>query len=254
MKFKKYNVCVIDDEPEIRKILIKTLDESLDFKVIGEAEDVESGVELILNKQPDAVFLDIKLRGGDAFQLLSFIKRRMDLVPAIILNTGYSDFDYAQKAINDFRNEVVMILQKPFWEDWEKKEIEIIKRINDYYPEDQININMTRLSIRSDHTTWLIHLSDLIFIEVPIEFKGRGKLNLVTTYKSFVINNSLQKIEEELPAYFIRINRYTIVNKQYLSHFDHSEQLLFLRGMLERNFSVGDTYKKEVLKEMEIGL
>lgn len=241
MNLKKYKVCVIDDEPEIRKILKETLEDSLEFEVTGEADSVETGTTLILNKNPDAVFLDIKLRGGDAFQLMTYLRRNMELVPAIILNTGYNDFEYAQKALNEFRQEVIMILQKPFWKDWKNKETEIVDRIREYYHKDEVNFNQGRITIKSNHTTWVIQLADLIFIEVPFEHKGRGKLMLQTTYKSFLIYHSLNRIEMELPESFLRINRYTIINTQFLSHFDHSEQTIHLRNMPDRFFSVGDT-------------
>jgi DNA-binding LytR/AlgR family response regulator len=243
---------VIDDEPEIRKILKETLEDSLEFEVTGEADNVETGTQLILDKNPDAVFLDIKLRGGDAFQLMTYLRRNMELVPAIILNTGYNDFEYAQKALNEFRQEVIMILQKPFWKDWKNKESEIVNRIREYYHKDEVNFNQGRITIKSNHTTWLIQLADLIFIEVPFEHKGRGKLLLETTYKSFLIYNSLNKIEKDLPDYFLRINRYTIINTQYLSHFDHSEQTVHLRNIANRFFAVGDTYRQEVMRFLEM--
>jgi DNA-binding LytR/AlgR family response regulator len=251
MKYKKLKVCVIDDEPEVRSILCDTLKDSLEFKVVGEAESVEDGIEIIIETKPDAVFLDIKLRGGDAFQLLSNLKRNIDLVPAIILNTGYNDFEFAQKALNLYRDEVIMILQKPFWKDWSKKEDEIIERIREYYQPDEISLTSAKISIKSNQVTWLILLKDLIFIEVPMQYKGRGKLCLETTYKSFIIYSSLHKIEKELPESFVRINRYTIINLLFISHYDHSDQCVYLINIKDRSFGVGDSYKTDLLARLK---
>ena len=45
MECKKYNVCVIDDKYELRKTLTKNLQDSKEFKFIGEAENLERGRE-----------------------------------------------------------------------------------------------------------------------------------------------------------------------------------------------------------------
>jgi response regulator of citrate/malate metabolism len=133
MECKKYNVCVIDDKYELRKTLTKNLQDSKEFKFIGEAENLENGMALIEEQYPDAIFLDVKLKGCDAIKLLSFIKRRMNYLPAIILNAEFKDYKFAKEVSKQFRNEVVMILLKPLWKDWCKKESEIVHRIGDYY-------------------------------------------------------------------------------------------------------------------------
>jgi DNA-binding LytR/AlgR family response regulator len=92
-----------------------------------------------------------------------------------------------------------------------------------------------------------VALEDLILLEVPMELKGKGKLTLHTTYKSFVVNSSLNQFEEQLPNYFIRINRFTLINSNFLSRYDHSEQCIYLREINNKTFNVGDKYKKVVL-------
>jgi len=68
------------------------------------------------------LFLDIKIKGGDAFQLLRTLKRKNVDIPPVIVNTGFAEFEYVQKAHNEFGDYVIMILKKPFWEDWAEKE------------------------------------------------------------------------------------------------------------------------------------
>ncbi len=62
-------IVVADDHKIVREGLVKLLEAREDFTVIGEASDGEEAVEMVLDKQPDIVLMDInmpKLSGIDA--------------------------------------------------------------------------------------------------------------------------------------------------------------------------------------------
>lgn len=68
----RMKVLVIDDNPDIRRLLTITL--SADFDVL-EAADGESGLNLLYQHHPKLVFLDIMLPGGrNGLQLLEMVK------------------------------------------------------------------------------------------------------------------------------------------------------------------------------------
>ena len=61
---------IIDDEPnniEALKLLIEKYCPLIEL--IGEAENIRTGQALILDTQPDLVFLDIEMPFGNAFEL-----------------------------------------------------------------------------------------------------------------------------------------------------------------------------------------
>ena len=65
---------IIEDEPSSRELLTNLLNnfcENVD--VLGEAHNVKSGIELITAQQPDLVFLDIEMPGGNGFDILNQI-------------------------------------------------------------------------------------------------------------------------------------------------------------------------------------
>ena len=254
MESKIYSVCVIDDEPDIRNILAKTLDESRYFHLAGQAESVDEAFDMIQKVHPDAIFLDIKLREGDAFQLLNKLLTERSAMPAVILNTGYSDFEYAQRALNDYKDCVLMILKKPFWEDWAEKEVQIYHDIDNYQNSLKSSFEFidNRIKIKSDYSTWLIDLEELIFVEVPVGEKGSGKILLVTKENTFTVSKSLATFQESLPNHFIRVSRYCIINTKYFSHINHSDRTLFLKGIKDRSFGLGDAYVSSLFQFLKI--
>jgi DNA-binding NarL/FixJ family response regulator len=62
-------IVVVDDHKIVREGLVRLLEEREDFTVIGEASDGEEAVQMVLEKQPDVVIMDIwmpRLSGIDA--------------------------------------------------------------------------------------------------------------------------------------------------------------------------------------------
>lgn len=69
-----FYVVVIDDHPIIRLGAKLLLEKEGDFKVVGEAEDVKSGLQLVSRLKPNLVVLDLNLPDGSGFEVLSQIR------------------------------------------------------------------------------------------------------------------------------------------------------------------------------------
>ena len=68
---QKLNAVIIDDELSGRETLTTLLQEYIsNIEVIGTADGVEKGQDLILSLEPDLVFLDIEMKDGSGFDLL----------------------------------------------------------------------------------------------------------------------------------------------------------------------------------------
>lgn len=89
-------IIVIDDEPQIRKVLSITL-EAQDYKVI-EAAKGKDGIVAVANYHPQLVILDLGLPDKDGFSVLSEI-RTWSSVPVIILSVRDSE-DSIVKALD----------------------------------------------------------------------------------------------------------------------------------------------------------
>ena len=86
----KNTILIIDDEPQIRKVLTIALD-SVDFKVL-EAESGNSGIVQTATNRPQLVILDLGLPDRDGLSVLKELRSWTD-IPIIILSVRYSEED-----------------------------------------------------------------------------------------------------------------------------------------------------------------
>ncbi|MFC5467957.1 response regulator [Cohnella suwonensis] len=94
-----HTVLIADDEPWVAYGIKELVDwESLGFTVIGVAYNGLSALETIMDKKPEVVISDIRMPGLDGIELLERIHQH-DLSCKVILISGYSEFEYAQKAL-----------------------------------------------------------------------------------------------------------------------------------------------------------
>lgn len=94
-----YKVLIVEDENIIRKGITFQMDwVNYDCLVIGGASDGEEGLEKIKDLKPDIVITDIRMPFKDG---LTMVEEALAFHHfETILLTGYSEFDYAKKAIS----------------------------------------------------------------------------------------------------------------------------------------------------------
>jgi signal transduction histidine kinase len=106
-KEKLGTVLVIDDERGPRESLRMVL--KYDYEMFL-ADRVDSGVELLRDKNPDLVIMDIRMPEKSGIEGLQEI-REINPNVSIVMLTGYGDLETAQQAIRFGANDY---LQKPF--------------------------------------------------------------------------------------------------------------------------------------------
>lgn len=99
LKFSKYRVVVVEDEPKIRRNIVQKIeDANLFFEVVGTASNGEEAISIIKSVQPDVVFTDIKMPKMDGLELVKQIRNYFPEIQIVILS-GYSEFEYAKSAM-----------------------------------------------------------------------------------------------------------------------------------------------------------
>ncbi|GAA0725361.1 response regulator [Clostridium malenominatum] len=94
-----FKILIVEDEDIIRKGLIYMMNwVEIECIVVGESRDGEEGLKMIESLAPDIVITDIRMPFKDGIQMLeeSIEKYKYE---AIIIS-GYSEFEYAKKAIS----------------------------------------------------------------------------------------------------------------------------------------------------------
>lgn len=119
-----YKVVIVENEKIVRKGLILTIDwQEMDAIIVGEASNGQEGREIILATRPDIVVTDIRMPEMDGLEMIQSLQQE-NVDTAFIIVSGYSEFEYAQKAI---RLGVVDFLIKPIDETELTRCIENIK-------------------------------------------------------------------------------------------------------------------------------
>jgi len=92
------NIVIVDDEPKIRNGLLKLLDSQEGWNVTGVFEEANSALQFLDLHQAEVMITDIKMPEISGLELIKSIREKNDKMSIIILS-GYSNFSYAQKAI-----------------------------------------------------------------------------------------------------------------------------------------------------------
>lgn len=91
-------IVIAEDEPKSREGLINCIRRFTDYEIVGVANDGLEGFGIVMEQKPDLVISDIKMPKLDGLGMLERLKEEQIEVEAVLL-TGYSEFEYAKKAL-----------------------------------------------------------------------------------------------------------------------------------------------------------
>jgi len=246
MPLPQLSFFIVEDEKAAQKALTDALQAYSNTNTLGVADNVEDAYAGILDTDPDALFLDIKLRGGDAFHLMQKFKdHHIDCPPCIVM-TGHDEFELAQRAINDFKDKIIKILKKPFWSDFDEHFQQCRDAIYAYHKAADRPRDPDVLFIKEGPVTYRLEYKDIDFVEVG----GNGTVFLSTSPRleeSKKINTTLSRFLEQAPDRFLRIHRNCAVQVSRISHINHEEHMLYLQGH-DRGLSIGRSYYPLLLR------
>jgi CheY-like chemotaxis protein len=107
---KPRRILVVEDEADIRELLVELLGTGLENVVVEAREDGSSALRAVAANPPDLVITDFKMPGMNGLDFLAHLRLQQPNVPAILI-TAFPDLDIAVRAINEAR--VQSFLQKP---------------------------------------------------------------------------------------------------------------------------------------------
>lgn len=143
-----WKLIVADDEPKIRRGIENILDwQDLNVEIVGEAEDGEIALEVVKEKKPDIILLDINMPFLNGLNLLEKLKE-INNKSIVIIISGYDDFHYAQKALQfNVFDYILKPVSKKNMEEIIRKavnKLDTVEKENNYlkWVDNQLNKNM----------------------------------------------------------------------------------------------------------------
>lgn len=87
-------ILIIEDEPAIRRVLVKILSDEDKSHELFEAENGIEGINLIKKQQFDLIISDVKMPKVDGIEVLEFINSNFPEIPFVMIS-GHGDLDMA---------------------------------------------------------------------------------------------------------------------------------------------------------------
>lgn len=196
---------IVDDEPEIRKLLQRIVEKQEGCQVVFESGDMAGSILEYSRYQPEVVFVDIDLQGESGLECAK-IMCQINPKVKIIFATAHSEymanafeiyaFDYLVKPFNVER--VVHTLSRIKAQDREHFGEELISQAE----------HSDKLMIKGKEHILFLDKQDIIFVE-----RTDSTTSIVTKEETYHTSVSLAKIEERLKtADFMRSHKSYIIH------------------------------------------
>lgn len=204
----KLKAVIVEDESGSREILRNYLAKYCkNVSVLGEAASVKEGIELILEKQPDLVFLDVEMPYGNAFDLLDQLP---DRTFETVFVTAYNS--YALEALN---NHAAYYLMKPINID---ELINAVSYVNEVKEKENVLDNRIlksklnkaegKITLPQQDGFQVLNISDILYCKADDNYT-----EIYLENKKLLVSKTLKYFEEALADHFFaRIHKSYLVN------------------------------------------
>jgi len=221
-------VLAIDDEPLALQQLAAYIKKIPFLELVSECQSAIEAKGILNNDNIDAIFCDINMPDLNG---MDFVKS-LSTPPLIVFTTAYSEY-----AVEGFKVDAVDYLLKPFGLDDFKRaanrlqeRLEVRQEPVIATPEDD------SIFVKTDYRVIKLAISDIRYIEGMSEYL---KIHLDSQPKPIVTLLSMKKMEEYLPAHFMRIHRSYIINLKKIQEVNKNRVIMDSETYLP----IGDNYK-----------
>lgn len=214
---------IVDDESKGREFL-KTLigKHCPGVEIVANANTAASGAEVIRKLNPDLVFLDIEMPGGNGFTLL---EKTRDQNFDVIFTTAYSQ--YAIKAI---RFSALDYLLKPINPDELKAAVEKVEEKFSSKSTTRKNVDTLLSNIDENIPKKVVlpnvHGAEYVILDEIVRCTADGNYTLVvlTSGKKILVAKTLKEYEELFAEEnFVRIHHAHLVNLKHVKRYIKGE-------------------------------
>jgi len=213
---------IVDDEEGARDIMDYLLRRIPDVEVVGKASSTDEALEMVINCQPDIVFLDIRMPEKNGFQLVEYLQKYL-LNTHVVFVTAHAEF-----AINAMKVSAFDYLLKPVLMAELRETIlrfKALKRqmspVATQEPLSGKSARQCKIKFNTRTGYILVSPDEIMYCEADVNyttiFFGKENREVITV--------NLGRVEEILSLHsFYRISRSILINQQYLSKADRQKK------------------------------
>lgn len=224
-KLHHMKALIIDDENKARRLLETLLSKNCpELDTIYNAEDLDSGVQLIREKQPDIVFLDIEMPERSGLEIIDVLEIK-ELNFQIIFITAYNKY-----AIEAFKLNAVDYLLKPVDIDELKSAVSRAISLRNKANIEQnliqlkehfIQLSKQKLALQVPRGIIFINYEDILYFEAD----GMYTSVVLNTGKTEFIAKPLKHFNEQVAnnSSFYKAHRSYVVNLSKIKEFNKKD-------------------------------
>lgn len=223
---------IADDEPVARKILREELEILGGIELVGEAVDGPAAVQLVLERTPDIVFLDLQMPEINGIEVARRIQRGSHL-PIIIMVTAYDQF-----AIQALDAGAIDYLLKPVSQERLQAAVDRARRLRSQpaeAAEQLVRIQEARLEAEAPRARKIVGRDGAEYVLLNateiLAFQADGDLVWIVTAKHrYLAMQTLRALQQRLgEGTFRRVHRNAMIN---IDHVRKMSTLSSQRWML----------------------
>ncbi len=208
-------VFIVDDEPPARnrlRDLLNDCSQQLALELVGEAGNGREALDKLAEINADVVLLDIRMPQMDGIELAQHLNK-LPRPPVVIFTTAYDAY-----AIKAFDLRVIDYLLKPIrlgrlFEALTRARLAVpvqTEVLRELLPEPRKN-----LSIHERGKIHLIPIEYVLYLRAELKY-----ITVRTAEREFLIEESLNALEKEFAARFVRIHRNCLISKDAIAGFE----------------------------------
>ncbi|UTX49814.1 LytTR family DNA-binding domain-containing protein [Chryseobacterium sp. MA9] len=204
----KIQACIIDDEQDGRDYISLLLENEFpEIENTYQAASVEEAYIYLTKNSPDILFLDVQLKDGTAFDLLSKFR---EVDSRIIFITAFENF-----AIQAIKNGAADYLLKPI------KKMEFIIAVNKVLEsirksKNTVSLQNNKISLPTLQGFKLTDINEIIRCEADSSYTTF----YFTDKTKIIVSKTLHEFEEQLSKYsFFRIHHKHLINLSHLKEY-----------------------------------
>jgi two-component system response regulator AlgR len=212
-------VLIADDEAPARSRLRDLLDEcrgAFPLVIVDEARSGKEVLAVLEREKVDIVLLDIRMPEMDGMEAARHIAR-MEAPPAIIFTTAFDSY-----AIKAFEVNAIDYLLKPIRRErllaalGKARSAPAVSR---QALDAAANQPRRHLSIHERGKILLVPVGEVLYLRAELKY-----VTVKTAQKEYLVEESLQRLEEEFEGTFVRIHRNCLVAREAISGFERNSE------------------------------
>ena len=230
----RLKVLIVDDELLARSRLCTLLGDCTapTASVEAEAANASQAVEWLQRNPVDVALIDIHMPGADGLSLAQTL-RSLPNPPAVVFVTAH-----AEHAVQAFELDAVDYLTKPVRLERLQAALQKVERLMQSERRLEPDLPQEVLIIQDRGRTERVPLAQVLYLKAELKY-----ITVRTQAISYILEGSLNELEEKYPARFMRIHRNALISKAAVraleKHFDAEEGegwAVRLNGIEERLF------------------